>query len=105
MMVEFLQIDGELACFGLRDVPPERHLRIVAAMALLGTALSDGKITDEEADQLLALAYPDLAGRGKLAAVLQLSEEAMAALRDDGRLSLAEGVSMLANLARRLLAK
>lgn len=92
-----LQDDGT-ATFDLSGIDPEQRSQVAANMQLVGEVLADGQVTLEEAAQLLALAYPDLAGHPQMASVLQASSEAVQALRDDGRVSLAEGVSILLTL-------
>ena len=78
----------------LGDVPEERRDIVSANMAMVGEVLSDGQVTMEEASQMLALAYPDLAGHPQMASVLQASSEAVQALREDGKVSLAEAIAI-----------
>lgn len=82
----------------LRGLPEEARAQVAAHMQMVGEVLSDGQVTLEEASLLLALAYPDLAGHPQLASVMQASDEAVRALRDDGRVSLAEGLAILLTL-------
>ena len=78
----------------LRGVREARSDIVSANMAMVGEVLSDGQVTMEEASQMLALAYPDLAGHPQMASVLQASSEAVKALRDDGKVSLAEAIAI-----------
>lgn len=80
--------------FDFSDVPADRREEVAGHMAMVGTIMADGQVTMEEAAQLLALAYPDLAGHPQMASVLQASSEAVKALRDDGRVSLAEAIAI-----------
>lgn len=80
--------------FDFSDVPAENREAVAAHMAMVGTIMADGQVTMEEASQLLALAYPDLAGHPQMASVLQASSEAVQALRDDGKVSLPEAIAI-----------
>lgn len=95
-MIEMLKGRDGWYQVSLADVPEERRESVAANMAMVGEVLSDGQVTMEEAAQLLALAYPDLSGQ--LAPVLEASERAVLALRDDGKVSLLEAIGILSAL-------
>lgn len=85
-----------IAVFTLDGVHPDQRLQVTSQMVLVGNILSDGKVTVEEAAQLMAFAYPDLAGQ--LAHVLEAAQLSVEALRDDGKVSMFEALGILAAL-------
>lgn len=97
-MVEMWPTEPGCWVVDLRGIPEGDRPQVASNMLLVGEILADGQVTLEEASQLLALAYPDLAGHPQLASVMQASDEAVRALRDDGRVSLAEGMAILLTL-------
>lgn len=95
MVILMLFDGGGNPLFDFSDVPAENREQVAAHMAMVGTIMADGQVTMEEASQMLALAYPDLAGHPQMASVLQASSEAVKALRNDGKVSLAEAVAIV----------
>lgn len=86
---------GLFLLFSLPATDAERATAVAHHMAMVGSIMEDGQVTIEEAAQLLALTYPDLAHHPQLAGVLEAADEAVRALRNDGKISPAEATTII----------
>ncbi|MFI0608634.1 MAG: hypothetical protein ACH37Z_12200 [Anaerolineae bacterium] len=82
--------------FDLADIPEDQRGKVVQNMHLVAEVLADGQVTMEEASQLMAFACPELAE--PLGPVLAAADLAVKALRDDGKVSILEGLGILSAL-------
>lgn len=67
---------------------------VIQGMETIGRVLADGQVTAEELGEVLELTTPHLADHPEFATVLKVADEAIRSVRDDGKVSMGEGLAI-----------